>query len=102
MRRGPLLNFTLRLHHGCFFLPGAFGELLGGDKQPLDSQALILKLSDMSYFRVFLDRAGEWRWTLHAANGEAVATSEGYTTKWSAQRSVETVKRLAPTAIIRM
>lgn len=56
----------------------------------------------MSYFKIFLDRAGEWRWTLYAANHEAVATSEGYTTKWSAQRSAEAVKRIAPSAIVRV
>jgi uncharacterized protein YegP (UPF0339 family) len=31
------------------------------------------------YFRVYLDRAGEWRWTLFAANGRKIADSaEGY------------------------
>lgn len=36
------------------------------------------------YFRIFQDRAGEWRWTLYAANNEPVATSEGYTRRESA------------------
>ena len=52
------------------------------------------------YFKIFQDRAGEWRWTLHAGNGEAVATSEGYTTKYSAERSAARVKEIAAYAVI--
>lgn len=37
------------------------------------------------YFRIFLDRAGQWRWTLYAANNEPVAVSEGYTRRESAE-----------------
>jgi len=55
----------------------------------------------MPYFKVFLDSAREWRWTLHAANGEAVAVSEGYTSHASALRSIEMVKRIVPVAMIR-
>ncbi len=55
----------------------------------------------MPYFKVFLDKAQEWRWTLHAANGEAVAVSEGYTTRANALRSVQMVKRIVPTALVR-
>jgi uncharacterized protein YegP (UPF0339 family) len=36
------------------------------------------------YFKIFQDRAGEWRWTLYAANHEPVATSEGYSRRESA------------------
>lgn len=53
------------------------------------------------YFKVFQDRALEWRWTLHAANGEPVAVSEGYTSKANALRSVDMVKRIVPIAIVR-
>lgn len=53
-----------------------------------------------SYFKVFQDRAGEWRWTLYGANYEPVATSEGYTTKYSAERSAARVKEIAAYAII--
>ncbi len=52
------------------------------------------------YFHIFQDRAGEWRWTLIAGNGEAVATSEGYTTKYSAERSAARVKEIAAYAVI--
>jgi uncharacterized protein YegP (UPF0339 family) len=52
------------------------------------------------YFYVFQDRASQWRWTLHGANNEPVATSEGYTTKASAIRSAERVREIAYTARI--
>jgi domain of unknown function (DUF1508) len=38
-----------------------------------------------SYFKIFKDSAGEWRWTLYAANHEPVAVSEGYTRRESAE-----------------
>ena len=52
------------------------------------------------YFKVFQDRAGEWRWTLYGANNEPVATSEGYTTKYSSERSAARVKEIAAFAVI--
>jgi uncharacterized protein YegP (UPF0339 family) len=60
-----------------------------------------LKFLKPPYFRLFKDKAGEYRWTLHGGNGEAVATSEGYTQKSSCKRSAERVKELAPKAEIR-
>jgi uncharacterized protein YegP (UPF0339 family) len=53
-----------------------------------------------SYFKIFPDRAGEWRWTLYAANNEPVAMSEGYTTRSSAERSAARVKEIAAYAVI--
>ena len=47
------------------------------------------------YFYVFRDRAGEWRWTLHGANNEPVATSEGYKTEASAISSANRVREIA-------
>ena len=49
----------------------------------------------MTKFEVYQSRDGNYRWRLKAANGEIVATSEGYTTKYSAQRSAESVKQVA-------
>ncbi|MFW5885316.1 MAG: YegP family protein [Patescibacteria group bacterium] len=54
----------------------------------------------MSKFEIFRDRAGEYRWRLIAGNGQIVAASEGYTTKYSARRSADNVKALASIAII--
>jgi len=53
-----------------------------------------------SYFKIFRDRAGEWRWTLYGANHEPVATSEGYTTPSSAIRSANRVREIAYSAIV--
>ena len=51
------------------------------------------RLSGVDHVRVFVDHAGEWRFTAVAGNGEPVATSEGYTRKESAE---ERVKALWP------
>ena len=45
------------------------------------------------YFRIYKDNAGEWRWTLKAANHETVAvSSEGYTTQHACEHSINLVK----------
>jgi uncharacterized protein YegP (UPF0339 family) len=50
-------------------------------------------------FEVYEDAAGEFRWRLVAGNGEIVADSaEGYTRWEDAERAVETVRELVPTA----
>lgn len=54
----------------------------------------------MSRFQVYLSKDGQYRWRLKAANGEIIATSEGYTTKYSARTSCGRVKELAPFAPI--
>lgn len=51
-----------------------------------------------AYFKLFKDRANEYRWTLYAPNNEKIATSEGYTTKQSAQNGITNVKKYAPAA----
>jgi len=51
-------------------------------------------------FQVYMDRAGQYRWRLKARNGEIVAVSEAYTTRYNAKRSAELVKTLAPYASI--
>jgi len=54
----------------------------------------------MVKFIIYLDRSGQYRWRLVARNGEIVAVSEAYTTKYSAKRSAELVKQLASIAFI--
>ena len=54
----------------------------------------------MARFVIYRDRAGQYRWRLVARNGEIVATSEAYTTKYSALISARRVKILAHIAII--
>ena len=51
-------------------------------------------------FEIYKDVRGEYRWRLKAENGEIVAVSEGYTTKYGAQQSAKLVKQIAPTAYI--
>lgn len=54
----------------------------------------------MAKFQIYADRNGHYRWRLIAGNGEIVAVSEGYTTRFSALRSVQRVKVLAPVALV--
>jgi len=54
-------------------------------------------------FEVFRDSADEWRWRLVAANGNIIADSgEGYRSKQGATRGIESVKRSAPDAKVRV
>lgn len=49
-------------------------------------------------FELYTDKAGEYRWRLKSANGQIIASSEGYTRKDSAINGVEAIKRDAPDA----
>ena len=49
-------------------------------------------------FEVYTDKKGEIRFRLKAANGEIIATSEGYKSKASALNGIESVKKNAPDA----
>ena len=51
-----------------------------------------------SRFEVYQDKGGEYRFRLKAPNGEIIAVSEGYTTKRSCMRGIESVKRNAQIA----
>lgn len=52
-------------------------------------------------FELYKDVKGEIRWRLVAPNGEAIATSgEGYKSKDSAKKGIESVKKNAPTAAV--
>ncbi len=54
----------------------------------------------MAKFQVYKDVSGQYRWRLVAGNGEIVAVSEAYTTKYNAKHSAERVKELAQIAFI--
>jgi len=54
----------------------------------------------MVKFKIYRDIAEQYRWRLVARNGEIVATSEAYTTKYGALISARRVKTLAHIAII--
>ena len=54
----------------------------------------------MPIIEVYTDRIGGHRWRLKAGNGEIVAISEGYSTRYNAKRSAESVKLWADLATI--
>jgi uncharacterized protein YegP (UPF0339 family) len=49
-------------------------------------------------FEISKDKAGKFRFHLKAANGEIVAASQGYETKESAHKGIESVRTSAPAA----
>ena len=51
-------------------------------------------------FERYVDKAGKYRFRLKAANGEMIATSEGYASKQSCVEGIESVKKNAPIAKI--
>ena len=51
-------------------------------------------------FEIIKDKRGEYRFHLKAANGEIIASSEGYSTKASAQNGIESVQKNAPGAVV--
>ena len=51
-------------------------------------------------FEWYVDKAGKYRFRLKAANGEMIATSEGYASKQSCVEGIESVRKNAPIAKI--
>ena len=49
-------------------------------------------------FEISKDKAGKYRFHLRAANGEIIAVSQGYETRASAEKGIESVKTNAPDA----
>ena len=49
-------------------------------------------------FEMYKDKQGEFRFRLKAANGETIATSEGYKSKDSCKNGIESVKKNAASA----
>ena len=49
-------------------------------------------------FEVYKDKAGEWRWRLKSANGQIIATGEGYKDKTVCEDAIASVKKTATTA----
>ena len=50
-------------------------------------------------FEIYNDKAGEFRFRLKARNGEIVLASEGYKTKASCEKGIESVRKNAPAEI---
>jgi len=51
-------------------------------------------------FEWYVDKAGKYRFRLKAANGEMIATSEGYASKQGCVDGIESVRKNAPIAKI--
>jgi uncharacterized protein YegP (UPF0339 family) len=51
-------------------------------------------------FQLYKDKKGEFRFRLVASNGETIAASEGYKSKDSAKKGIESVKKNAAAAPI--
>lgn len=51
-------------------------------------------------FEIYQDKKGEYRFRLKAANGQVIATGEGYKSKDSCLNGIESVKKNAPAAEI--
>ncbi|MGJ4746333.1 YegP family protein [Leptospira sp. SA-E8] len=49
-------------------------------------------------FEVYKDKSGEYRFRLKAANGEIIATGEGYSSKQACLKGIESIKKNAPDA----
>jgi hypothetical protein len=49
-------------------------------------------------FEWYVDKKGKYRFRLKAANGEVIATSEGYSSKDGCVGGIESVKKNAPIA----
>ena len=51
-------------------------------------------------FTIYKDKAGEFRFTIVATNGNILASSEGYSAKASAQGAIDRIKSDAATAAV--
>ena len=51
-------------------------------------------------FEIYSDKAGQFRFRLKASNGQNILASEGYTTKDSCKKGIDSVCRNAPDAKI--
>jgi uncharacterized protein len=51
-------------------------------------------------FELFKDHAGEFRFHLKAANGEIIASSQGYKSKEAAENGIKSVQTNAPGATV--
>lgn len=52
----------------------------------------------MESFELFTGTDGQFYFRLKAENGEIIASSQGYTTKQSAENGIAAIKRTAPSA----
>ncbi len=53
----------------------------------------------MGKFEIFLGADGKFYFHLKAENGQIIASSQGYTTKQSAENGIEAIQRIAQTSL---
>jgi len=51
-------------------------------------------------FELWVDKGGGWRFNLKATNGQVIASSQGYASRASALKGIDSVRRNAPEAAI--
>jgi uncharacterized protein YegP (UPF0339 family) len=51
-------------------------------------------------FEVYQDKAGKFRFRLKAGNGQVIASGQGYASKDSCLKGIESVKKTSPDAAI--
>lgn len=54
----------------------------------------------MSKFEIYTDKSGKYRFRFKARNGEIIATGQGYSTKSSCIKGIESIKKNAADAEI--
>ena len=81
------------------------GACLKGTRS-VRANAVAAKFEDLSLnesvtnprFEIFTDKAGEFRFRLRATNGKEILASEGYASKESCHKGIDSVRKNAPDA----
>ena len=67
---------------------------------PVEDQTVEGSQEKCPKYEVYADKAGEFRFRLKAANGQIIATGEGYKAKRSCMNGIESIRKNAPNAAI--
>ena len=65
---------------------------------PIEDQTQEGALEKCPKFEVYVDKGGEYRFRLKAANGQIIATGEGYKAKKSCLNGIASIRKNAPDA----
>ena len=84
-------------------LKGAESVRKNGPVAPIEDQTVEnFKQEKHPKFEVYLDKAGEYRFRLKATNGQIIAVSEGYAAKAGCMNGIESVRKNAAGADIKV
>ena len=67
-----------------------------------DQTAASYEICKNPKFEVYQDKAGEFRFRLKATNGQIIAISEGYKSKAGCLNGIDSIKRNAPDALVKV